>query len=104
MHRSIITYKLLVQYYYIMNTKTSVVFGIITIAAAVLLFAAGSVVATYQAWACGGWGGGWRPHFYGGFGNGPSSSVGYGGNGPSSSVGYGGNGPSSSVGYGGNAY
>ncbi|MGA8083924.1 MAG: hypothetical protein WB988_18885 [Candidatus Nitrosopolaris sp.] len=56
-----------------MNTKTSVVFSIIAIAAAVLLFAAGPVVSTHQAWAwgggfggccgcfscCGGWGGGW---------------------------------------------
>ncbi|MGA8081333.1 MAG: hypothetical protein WB988_05680 [Candidatus Nitrosopolaris sp.] len=58
-----------------MNTKTSVVFSIIAIAAAVLLFAAGPVVATHQALAwgggfggccgcfsgCGGWGGwgGW---------------------------------------------
>ncbi len=38
-----------------MNTKTSVVFSIIAIAAAVLLFAAGPVVATHQVWA---WGGG----------------------------------------------
>ncbi|MGB8933506.1 MAG: hypothetical protein WCC17_00195 [Candidatus Nitrosopolaris sp.] len=43
-----------------MNTKTSVVFSIIAIAAAVLLFAAGPVVSTHQAWA---WGGG-----FGGFG------------------------------------
>jgi len=86
-----------------LNTKTSVEFNIITIAAAVLLFAAGPLVATYQAWACGfgGWGGGWRPHFYGGFGNGPYSG-GYGGNGPYSG-GYGGNGPYSG-GYGGNGY
>jgi len=83
-----------------MNTKTSVVFGIITIAAAVLLFAAGPVVATFQAWACGFGGWGMRPHFYGGFGNGPYSSGGYGGNGPYS-VGYGGNGPYTSGGYGG---
>jgi hypothetical protein len=97
-----------------MNTKTSVVFGIITIAAAVLLFAAGPVVATYQAWACGFGGWGMRPHFYGGFGNGPYSSGGNGGNGPYSSggnggngpysVGYGGNGPYSSGGNGGNTY
>ncbi|MGB6532491.1 MAG: hypothetical protein WBF33_30700 [Candidatus Nitrosopolaris sp.] len=40
--------------------KTSVVFSIIAIAAAVLLFAAGPVVSTHQAWA---WGGG-----FGGFG------------------------------------
>jgi hypothetical protein len=50
-----------------MNTKISVVFGIIAIAAAVLLFAAGPVVSTHQAyaqWGGGGWGGGWG----GGFG------------------------------------
>jgi hypothetical protein len=48
-----------------MHTKTSIVFSIITIAAAVLLFAAGPVIATHQVWACGF--GGWRPHFYGGY-------------------------------------
>jgi len=32
-------------------------FGIIGIAAAVLLFVVGSAIATHQAWACGGWGG-----------------------------------------------
>jgi len=61
-----------------MNIKTDVVFGIIAIAAAVILFAAGPLVATHQAHAqfwgggwgggcggcgcgcgCGGWGGGW---------------------------------------------
>jgi len=47
-----------------MNTKTSVVFGIIAVAAAVLLFAAGPIVSTHQALAwVGGWGGG-----FGGFG------------------------------------
>jgi hypothetical protein len=43
-----------------MNAKTSVVFSIIAVAAAVLLFAAGPVVSTHQALA---WGGG-----FGGFG------------------------------------
>jgi hypothetical protein len=44
-----------------MDTKTSVVFGIIAIAVAVLLFAAGPIVSTHQALACGGgwYGGGW---------------------------------------------
>ncbi|HXX98541.1 MAG TPA: hypothetical protein VEL11_15665 [Candidatus Bathyarchaeia archaeon] len=62
-----------------MNTKISVVFSMIAIAAAVLVFAAGPVVTTHQAYAqfwgggwgggfggccgcfscCGGWGGGW---------------------------------------------
>ena len=37
-----------------MDTKTSVMFSTISIVAAVLLFAAGRIVATYQAWACGG--------------------------------------------------
>jgi hypothetical protein len=49
-----------------MHTKTGIVFSIITIAAAVLLFAAGPVVAIHQAFAYG----------HGGFGHG-----GYGGNG-----------------------
>jgi hypothetical protein len=57
-----------------MHTKTGIVFGIVTIAAAVLLFAAGPVVAFHQAWACGF--GGWRPHFYGGY---PAYSGGSGG-------------------------
>jgi hypothetical protein len=48
-----------------MNIKTNVVFGIIALAAAVILFAAGPLVATHQAHAqfwgggWGGWGGGW---------------------------------------------
>ncbi|HXX95631.1 MAG TPA: hypothetical protein VEL11_00755 [Candidatus Bathyarchaeia archaeon] len=46
-----------------MNTKTSVVFSIIAVAAAVLLFAAGPIVSTHQALAWGGGFGGW-----GGFG------------------------------------
>jgi len=44
-----------------MNIKTNVVFSIIAIAAAVILFAAGPLVATHQAhaqWWGGGWGGG----------------------------------------------
>jgi hypothetical protein len=47
-----------------MNTKTSVVFSIIAVAAAVLLFAAGPIVSTHQAlaWGGGGFGG------FGGFG------------------------------------
>jgi hypothetical protein len=40
-----------VEYYITMNTKTSLVFGIIAVAAAVLLFAAVSGVTTHQAWA-----------------------------------------------------
>jgi hypothetical protein len=53
-----------------MNTEISIVFSTITIGAAVLLFAAGPVAATHQAWACGfgGWGGGWRPYSYDGWG------------------------------------
>jgi len=43
-----------------MDTKKSVVFSIIAVAAAVLLFAAGPIVSTHQALA---WGGG-----FGGFG------------------------------------
>jgi hypothetical protein len=44
-----------------MNIKTNVVFSIIAIAAAVILFAAGPLVATQQAHAqwWGGWGGGY---------------------------------------------
>jgi hypothetical protein len=64
-----------------MNMKTSIVFSSITIAAAAaLLFAAGPVVATHQAWACG-WGGGWRPYSYGGWGSYSNSVFGgtYGG-------------------------
>jgi hypothetical protein len=49
-----------------MNTKTSVVFGIIAVAAAVLLFAAGPIVSTHQALAWGGGFGGWGG--WGGFG------------------------------------
>ena len=40
-----------------MNTKTSVVFSIIAVAAAVLLFAAGPIISTHQALAWGGFGG-----------------------------------------------
>jgi hypothetical protein len=48
-----------------MNTKISVMFSMIAIVAAVLLFAAGPLVTTHQAyawgggWGGGGWGGGW---------------------------------------------
>ena len=41
-----------------MNIKANLVFSIIVIAAAVILFAAGPLVATYQAHAQW-WGGGW---------------------------------------------
>jgi hypothetical protein len=71
-----------VEYYITMNTKTSLVFGIIAVAAAVLLFAAVPGVMTHQTWACGGgWGsgcftfGGWSTYSYGGF----VSSGGFGG-------------------------
>ena len=49
------------KYYAIMNMKKNLVFSIIAIAAAVVLFAAGPLVATHQAHAQfwgGGWGGG----------------------------------------------
>jgi hypothetical protein len=62
-----------------MNTKTTVMFSIVAIAAVLVLFAAGPLVTTHQAYAwgggswgggswgggccgccgCGGWGGGW---------------------------------------------
>jgi hypothetical protein len=54
-----------------MDTKISIVFSFIAIAAAVLLFSAGPLVATHQAFAYGHGG-------YGGYGHG-----GYGGYGPS---------------------
>ena len=67
-----------------MHTKTSLVFGIIAIAAAILLFAAGP--ATHQVWACGGGGcgcggscftfGGWGTYTYGGFGVSSGGSFG----------------------------
>ena len=70
------------EYYITMDTKTSLVFGIIAVAAAVLLFAAIPGVTTHQAWACGGWWGGgcftyggWGTYSYGGF----VSSGGFGG-------------------------
>jgi len=54
-----------------MHTKTSLVFSFIAIAAAVLLFAVGPVVATHQALACGGgFGGGFGGGCCGGFGGG----------------------------------
>lgn len=52
-----------------MHTKTSVVISIIALAAAVLLFAAGPIVANHQAWACGGGWGGWGCYTYGGWGS-----------------------------------
>ena len=64
------------KYYAIMNMKTNLVFSIIAIAAAVVLFAAGPLVATHQAHAFwgGGWGGGW-----GGWGGGWGGCGGWGG-------------------------
>jgi len=62
-----------VQYYITMDTKISIVFSFIGIAAAVLLFAAGPLVATHQVFAYGH--GGYGGYGYGGYGNG--------GNGPS---------------------
>jgi len=63
-----------------MNAKISMVFSIVAIAAAVLLFAAGPLVTTHQANACWGGGcftyGGWGTYTYGGFGVG---SGGFGG-------------------------
>jgi hypothetical protein len=88
-----------------MNTRTTTVFVITGVIASILLFAAGPIVATYQAWAYGGCGG-WRHHIYGPYsggngGNGPYSG-GNGGNGPYSG-GNGGNGPYSG-GNGGNGW
>ncbi|MGB8936645.1 MAG: hypothetical protein WCC17_16250 [Candidatus Nitrosopolaris sp.] len=72
------------QYYITMHTKTSIVFGIIAIASAVL-FAVGP--ATHQAWACGFGGcgcggscstfGGWGTYTYGGFGVSSGGSGGW---------------------------
>ena len=59
------------KYYAIMNMKTNLVFSIIAIAAAVVLFAAGPLVATHQAHAF--WGGGW-----GGWGGGCGGCGGWG--------------------------
>jgi hypothetical protein len=64
-----------VEYYSIMNTKVSVVFSIIAIAAAVLLFAASPVITIHQAFAdenpCPGYdyGSGFGPGFGPGFGD-----------------------------------
>ncbi|MGB6527769.1 MAG: hypothetical protein WBF33_06645 [Candidatus Nitrosopolaris sp.] len=63
-----------------MDTKISIVFSFIAIAAAVLLFAAGPLVATYQVFAYG----------HGGYGNGGYGNGGYGNGG----YGNGGNGHS----------
>ena len=66
-----------------MNTRLILVFGVISVVAAILLFAAVPIVATHQAWACDGWGGGcftyggWGTYTYGGFGF--SSGGGFGG-------------------------
>jgi hypothetical protein len=38
-----------------MDTKISLVFGIIGVVAAILVFAAGPIVAPHQAWAWGGY-------------------------------------------------
>jgi len=57
-----------------MNTRLLLVFGIVSVVAAILLFAAGPLIATYQAFAYGHGG-------YGGYGHG--GYGGYGGNGPS---------------------
>ena len=58
-----------------MNTRITTVLAITGVIAAILLFAAGPIVATHQARACGGgWGdgcftyGGWGTYTYGGFG------------------------------------
>ena len=49
-----------------MNTMIGLVFSIISVVAAILLFAAGPIVATHQALACGY--GGCRGYTYGGNG------------------------------------
>ena len=76
-----------------MDTKISIVFSFIAIAAAVLLFAAGPLVATHQVFAYGhgGYGGyGYGHGGYGGYGYGHGGYGGYGYGG----YGNGGNGPS----------
>jgi hypothetical protein len=66
-----------------MNIRITTVFVITGVIAAILLFAAGPLVATHQAAACDGWGGGcftyggWGTYTYGGFGF--SSGGGFGG-------------------------
>ncbi|MGB6592157.1 MAG: hypothetical protein WBE68_11685 [Candidatus Nitrosopolaris sp.] len=73
-----------------MDTKISIVFSFIAIAAAVLLFAAGPLVATYQVFAYGHGGyGGYGHGGYGGYGG-----YGNGGNGGYGGYGNGGNGHS----------
>jgi hypothetical protein len=57
---------MLVTDFNIKNSRIALVFSTIGIIAAILLFAAGPIVATHQAWACDGWGGGCFT--YGGFG------------------------------------
>jgi hypothetical protein len=49
-----------------MNTRLLLVFGIIGVVAAILLFAAGPIITTHQAWACGY--GGCGAYTYGGNG------------------------------------
>jgi hypothetical protein len=49
-----------------MNTRIATVFGIVSVVAAMLLFAAGPIVATHQASACGY--GGCGGYIYGGSG------------------------------------
>ena len=53
-----------------MNTRLTLVFGVIGVIAAILLFAAGPIVATHQALAWGGFDGGCcgGGYFYGGSG------------------------------------
>jgi hypothetical protein len=66
-----------------MSTRITTVFVITGVIAAILLFAAGPIVATHQVLACGGWDGGcftyggWGTYTYGGFGF--SSGGGFGG-------------------------
>jgi hypothetical protein len=66
-----------------MDTKISIVFSSIAIAAAVLLFPAGPLVTTYQAFAYGHGGYGHGGYGYGGYGYGGYGHGGYGGYGPS---------------------
>ena len=64
-----------------MNSRLLLVFGIIGVVAAILVFAASPIIATHQAYACWGGGcftyGGWGTYTYGGFGF--SSGGGFGG-------------------------
>jgi hypothetical protein len=49
-----------------MNTRLLLVFGIIGVVAAILVFAASPIIATHQVYAC--WGGGCGGYTYGGNG------------------------------------